>query len=196
MPSVLEVFTVKALFISLLSIAALALAGCETTGGESEGQLSTLSDRSQLSLKMMQESDPSIKNLISNAYAYALFPSVGEAAIGVGGAGGKGMVYQGGQQIGWATLNQGSLGIQLGGQTFAELIIFQTPDALSVFKNGTLEFGADAKASLIKAGGAASGEFNNGTRVLILPKGGLMAGLAITGQKFTFTEGSVPTGGL
>jgi lipid-binding SYLF domain-containing protein len=184
----------KALFVSLLAIVALGLAGCESTGGESEGQLSTLSQRSQMSLKMIQDTDPSVRNLISSGYAYAIFPSVGEAAVGIGGAGGKGVVYQNGQPIGWATLNQGSLGIQLGGETYAELIIFQTPDALSVFKNGNLGFGADATATLVKAGGAAAGQFNNGTRVFVLPKGGLMAGVAITGQKFNFTAGSIPNG--
>jgi lipid-binding SYLF domain-containing protein len=178
----------KALILPTLAIFAMAVAGCETTGGHSSdvSQNTTLNDRAHVALQQMETNDPGLRNVIDNAYAYAIFPEIGEAAVGIGGAGGRGTVYQNGQPVGTATLRQGSVGIQLGGETYSELVVFQTPAAFAVFQNGNLVFGADANATLIKAGAAAAGQFSNGTRIFILPKGGLMAGVSVNGQKFHF----------
>ena len=127
---------------------------------------------------------PGLQNLIANSYGYVIFPEVGEAAVGIGGASGKGVVYQGGQPIGNVTMDQASIGVQLGGQTYAELIIFQDEQRLSRLMNNSIEFGADATATLVKAGAAGSTNFSHGVQVYILPKGGLMAGVSVIGQKF------------
>jgi lipid-binding SYLF domain-containing protein len=193
-----ELFTggspMKAFILPAVAILAMAVAGCESTGtsqsGSPQAQNSTMNDQSTTALQQMETKDTSLNNVVDNAYAYAIFPSVGEAAVGIGGAGGHGTVYQHGQAVGTATLHQGSVGVQLGGETYAELVVFQTPAAYDVFKNGNLEFGADASATAIKAGAAAAGQFNHGTRIFILPHGGLMAGAAVIGQKFTFNGNS------
>jgi lipid-binding SYLF domain-containing protein len=77
--------------------------------------------------------------------------------------------------------------VQLGGDTFGELIIFQDEHALNRMMNNSIEFGADASATIIKAGAAGDTNFANGVKVFILPKGGLMAGVSVNGQKFHFT---------
>lgn len=183
----------KRTLFSLLAVTAMAVAGCESSTGNSQAENATLGSRAQVAAQQMQTSDPGLRDLTSNAYGYVVFPEVGKAAVGIGGAGGKGVVYEQGRQIGTATLNQGSIGPQLGGETYAELIVFKTADAMAVFKNGNLNFGADASATVVKAGAAAATQFNNGTAVYILPKGGLMAGASINGQKFTFTPSSNPS---
>jgi lipid-binding SYLF domain-containing protein len=180
----------KLAFIPLVAALGMPLVGCEstnTTTGNLPHENATLDSRARATVDQMTASDPGLRDVLQNGYGYVIFPEVGKAAVGIGGAGGKGVVYQQGQKIGYATLNQGSVGVQLGGETYAELIVFKTPDALAVFKNGNLTFGADASATLVKAGAAAAGQFNNGTRIFILPKGGLMAGVSIMGQKFGFS---------
>ena len=62
--------------------------------------------------------------MLKKAYGYAVFPSVGKAALVIGGAHGKGAVFERGKMIGYATMSQTTLGVQLGGSTFAEVLIF------------------------------------------------------------------------
>lgn len=181
------------LFVPVLAVLAMALAGCEGTGTMATGPNASahdtaLTQRAKASLEQMESNDSSLQGRINSAYGYAIFPEVGEAAVGIGGAGGKGVVFQQGRQVGLATLNQGSLGAQLGGATFAELILFKDANAMAAFKNGNFTLGGDAQATAVKAGAAAANQFGvKGTQVFILPKGGLMAGVALNGQVIHYT---------
>ena len=140
-----------------------------------------------------------------HSYGYAIFPTVGEGAFIVGGAGGKGGVFVNGQQIGEATLAQVSVGFQAGGKAFSEIIFFKDKRALDEFESG-FEFGADASVTAITASadagagtdgaqaGASGGEKDATTTghwyksmaVFTVAKGGLMYQAAIAGQKFTY----------
>ena len=63
---------------------------------------------------------------------YAVFPTVGKAGVGVGGAYGKGRVYDQGKYIGDTSVTQVSFGLQLGGQAYSEIIFFEDERALPV----------------------------------------------------------------
>lgn len=165
---------------------AVAGAGCESNAPPSNPTL--YNDRAQVALQQMEQTDSGLQGALSNAYGYVLFPEVGKAAVGIGGANGRGVVYEQGRQIGYATLAQGSVGVQLGGETYAELIIFKNADAMAAFRNGDLTLGADASATILKAGAAAALQFNHGTAVIVQPKGGLMAGVSINGQTIHFVH--------
>ena len=141
-----------------------------------------------------------------DSYAYAVFPTVGEGALVVGGAGGKGGVFAHGHQIGEATLAQVSVGFQAGGKAFSEIIFFKDKSALDDFKSGHFEFGADASVTAITASAGAGvgttgeesgasggkkdavtqGKYYKGMAVFTIAKGGLMYQAAIAGQKFTY----------
>lgn len=175
----------KSTFISLLAVAALAVAGCEST---TPSDPQAYNDRAKLTLDQMEHTDAALQNVLSNAYGYVVFPDVGAAAVGIGGANGRGVAYEEGRPVGYATVTQGSVGIQIGGETYAELIIFKSPDAMASFRNGDLTLGADATATLLKDGAAASLQFKNGTAVIVKPQGGLMAGVAINGQTIHFVR--------
>jgi lipid-binding SYLF domain-containing protein len=145
--------------------------------------------------------------LLDSAYGYAVFPSIGKGGAVVGGARGKGRVYRQGQYIGDTTVTQLSIGAQLGGQVYSQLIVFQNEAALNKFTSGNFEFGADASAVAItaaagaKAGttgssaGASGGKkdaktkggYHDGMAVFTVAKGGLMYEASIGGQKFSFT---------
>ncbi len=130
--------------------------------------------------------DPGLKRFFQKAYGYAIFPTVGKAGIGLGGAYGEGEVYRKGRYIGDATLTQLTLGFQLGGQSYIEIIFFKNKHYLDEFTKGNFELGAQASAVALKAGVSADVDYSNGVAVFTLPKQGLMYEAVIAGQKFSF----------
>lgn len=130
--------------------------------------------------------DPSLKQFIGNSAGFAIFPSVGKGGFVVGGAHGKGLVYEKGKLTGKATLNQASIGAQAGGQTFSELVVFETAAALSDFKQDNFEMSADISAVAAAEGASQAAKYRQGVAVFTLPKKGLMVEAAVGGQRFKF----------
>ena len=151
---------------------------------------------------------PAVKAFFENAYGYAVFPTIGKAGLGIGGAYGKGKVYRGGEVTGTSSIVKLSIGFQAGGQAFSEIIFFQDKRAYDEFTSGEFAFDAQASAVAITAGvqakagtqGASAGatagpatgaqaptHYNKGVAVFVHAKGGLMYEAAIGGQKFSFT---------
>ena len=142
-----------------------------------------------------------------NAYGYAVFPTVGKGGLGIGGAYGKGQVYQGGNVTGETKLMKATIGLQAGGQAFSEIIFFEDKRAYDDYTSGEFEFDASASAVAITVGaqakagtegtsaGASAGpstgiqakaSYSKGMAVFVHTKGGLMYEAAIGGQKFSF----------
>ena len=130
----------------------------------------------------------SLKTYFKKARGYAVFPNVGKGGIGIGGARGKGEVFEKGKVIGSTTLTQVSIGFQLGGQAFSQIIFFKDKKSLERFTEGNFEFGASASAALISEGANASSDYSDGVAVLTFSKGGLMYEASIGGQKFSYEE--------
>ncbi len=169
------------LFISMT----LASTGC-STAPKSEASKAELHDKTENTIARFKSADPSMEEFFDTSVGYAVFPSVGKGAVGVGGAYGKGELYENGVMIGYCDLSQGSIGFQLGGQVYSEIIFFQTNDALSDFKNGNLEFAAQASAVAATAGASADASYEGGVAVFTMAKGGLMYEASIGGQKFSY----------
>ncbi len=164
----------------------LLLVGCATVPRTERAQ-SDLVAQAKATLDTMRAADPSLRDFIDRAYACVVFPEIGEGGFVVGGAFGRGVVFERGKQIAWAELGQASIGAQLGGQTFAELIVLRDAAALRDFMHGGLRFGAEASAVAVTAGAAQAVELGDrAASVFILPKAGLMAGVSITGQEIDF----------
>lgn len=133
--------------------------------------------------------DPGIQQFFDNALGYAVFPTVGKGAVGVGGAHGTGeLVEKGKGATGKATLNQLTVGLQAGGQAYSEIIFFETQASLDGFKKGDFALAAQATGVVISSGASASANaaYRNGVAVFTLAKGGLMYEASIGGQKFEF----------
>ena len=130
----------------------------------------------------------SLKPYFKRARGYAVFPNVGKGGIGIGGARGSGEVFEKGEVIGKTTLTQVSIGFQLGGQAFSQIIFFKDKKSLERFTEGNFEFGASASAALISEGANASADYSDGVAVLTYSKGGLMYEASIGGQKFSYIE--------
>jgi lipid-binding SYLF domain-containing protein len=144
----------------------------------------------------------------SKSYAYAVFPTVGEAGFIVGGAHGKGRVYVHDKLVGDTTMSQLSAGFQAGGKAYSQIIFFEDKRALDEFESGSFEFAAGVSAVAVTAGASASagtsgatsgasggekdanttsGGYQKGMAVFTVAKGGLMYAATVAGQKFTYT---------
>jgi lipid-binding SYLF domain-containing protein len=175
----------KVIFPLLLVIGG-GIVGCDTSTPNSPAQQTAMRDEARAALERMEAQDPSLTNNVNNAVGYVIFPEVGNAAIGIGGSYGQGYVYQNGHRVGTVKMTEGSVGIQVGGDTYAELIIFNDQKPLNRLMNNSFEFASNAQAMGVKAGAAGAAQFTNGSQVYILGKGGLFAGAAVSGQKFKF----------
>jgi len=134
------------------------------------------------------ESDPGVKSFFDKASGYVIFPTVGKAGFGIGGARGTGLLKVGGQTVAVVTLTQLSFGFQAGGQAYSEFIFFEDDVALANFRRGNYELSAQASAVAITAGASADAEFNGGVAIFTQAKGGLMYEASVGGQKFKIEE--------
>lgn len=148
--------------------------------------LRTLDRDVRVTLKRFEAQDPGLADLLKSAYGYAVFPSIGKAAAVVGGAFGKGEVFERGEMIGYAAVAQLTIGVQIGGDTFSELILFENAPALNRFKQGKVAFAAGAAAVLLKAGASTMADYERGAAVFVHSEGGMMLEAAIGGQKFFY----------
>tara|TARA_B100000941_G_scaffold243013_1_gene186941 strand:+ start:937 stop:1470 length:534 start_codon:yes stop_codon:yes gene_type:complete len=132
------------------------------------------------------KSNPGLKPFFEQAHGYAVFPSIKKAGFGIGGATGKGQVFEKGNLIGNTEVTQLSIGLQFGAQAFKEIIFFKDVEALNRFTRGNFEFGAQASAVALTAGVAVEVEYSDGVAIFTEPNGGLMYEASIGGQKFSF----------
>jgi len=141
-----------------------------------------------------------------SSYGYAVFPTIGKGGFFVGAAHGDGRVYVHGAYVGSTSMTQVSVGFQLGGQAYSEILFFQDRNALEAFESGNFALSADASAVAITASASASagtegsgaaasggekdartaGHYQNGIAIFTIAKGGLMYQAAVAGQKFSF----------
>jgi lipid-binding SYLF domain-containing protein len=169
-------------------VLSMASAGCSSyrEGGGEVNSGDMVATEAKATIKRFRESDPSMEKFFKSSHGYAVYPKVSKGGAGIGAAHGNGVVYERGDLIGDSELTQVSLGVQLGGQTYSEIVFFETKAVLDVFKKGNLEFSAQASAIAAESGAGAANDFEDGVAVFTLPRGGLMFEAAIGGQQFSF----------
>ena len=140
----------------------------------------------EATLARVEQVDPGVRELLDRAHGYAVFPSVGKAAAVIGGAYGRGEVFERGKLVGYAAVAQLTIGVQLGGDTFSEIVAFESKPVFDRFKQGRTSFAANASAVLVKAGAAAAKGFEKGAAAFVYAEGGMMLEAAIGGQRFFF----------
>lgn len=163
----------------------LEMFGCATAPSTVEGKAAIERDAAA-ALERAAGNDPTLTNILNTATGYAVFPSVAKGAAGVGGAYGKGVLYESGIPVGYCDLSQASIGLQLGGQAYTEIIVFSTHQAANEFKQGKFRFDAQATAVALKSGAGANAEFSNGVAVFTVDEAGLMYEASVGGQKFSY----------
>ena len=157
-------------------------------------------------IKVFREAGES-RQFFKTSYGYAVFPTIGKGGIGIGGAHGAGRVYAEGKYVGDTSMTQITVGFQLGGQAFSQIIFFKDKRAFDNFTGGNFEFGAQASAVAITAGASAqatttgssagasggkhdattTGNYYRGMAIFTVAKGGLMYEASVGGQKFSYT---------
>lgn len=171
----------SAITLLLLSVVMLTACGWDPNKPEEARQ------EVEETIANFKKKDPSIKTFFNDAYAYVVFPSVGKGGWVIGGAYGNGKVFRRGQIIGSASIVQGTIGFQLGGQVYSEIVFFKDKKAFDRFKSDRLEFDAQVSAIAVTLGAAAKAAYEKGIAVFIMTKGGLMYEASVGGQSFTFT---------
>jgi len=140
----------------------------------------------QRAIIQIKQRDPGIQKFFDNSAGYAVYPSVGKGGIVVGGAYGRGLVIENEQVNGYTALSQATIGLQLGGQKYAQFIFFKDDTALNHFKRGNFEFGAQASAVAITAGASADANYDSGVAIFTNAGGGLMFEGSVGGQRFSY----------
>lgn len=138
-------------------------------------------------IALFKQTDPGLQGFFDSAYGYAVFPRVGKGGLGLGGAHGKGLVYKGDEIVGRTSLTQFTVGLQMGGQVYQQVIFFENDRAYDDFKRGNFELSAQASAIAAASGVAANATYRHGVAIFTLGKGGLMYEASVGGQKFSFT---------
>lgn len=175
----------KAASLLLVALAAFAIAAC-TTAPKTESERAELESDARATVDLAHKNDPSLARLMNEAVGYAVFPTVGKGAIGIGGAYGKGVLFENGGIVGYCDLTQATIGLQLGGQAYSEIIVFEDTDAITRFKQSRFEFGAQASAVALRSGVGANAKYTNGVAVFTMDEAGLMYEASIGGQRFDY----------
>jgi lipid-binding SYLF domain-containing protein len=161
------------------------LTGCATAPRSYEGKIELNSDV-RTTIDLAKEEDPGLDKFFDDSAGYAIFPTIGKGAIGIGGAYGKGELYEHGRLAGYCDMTQVSIGFALGGQGYTEFIFFETKEDVDRFKSGNFAFAAQASAVALKSGVSANAKYENGVAVFTMSEAGLMYEASIGGQKFSY----------
>ena len=162
----------------------LALTAASAFGDWDADEGAEYHEKAQEALAEFKAEDSKIQSFIDKSAGYVVIPTVGKAALGIGGARGKGVLYEGGEVTAIVTLTQLSFGFQGGGQAYSEFIFFEDAATLENFKRGNFELNAQASAVAVTAGASVDAAFNGGMAIFTQAKGGLMYEAAVGGQKF------------
>jgi lipid-binding SYLF domain-containing protein len=180
----------QTLRITLTAFCAATLMACSSgydpDSPERAGDPPSRNRRVQEAIDKFIKADPGMKRFFDDSYGYAIYPKVGKGGLVVGGAHGDGVVYEQGKLIGLSELTQATVGAQLGGQTYAEVIFFRDKGVLTQFQKGEWRAGAQASAVAAKDGASADADYRGGVAIFTVGNEGLMAAASVGGQQYSY----------
>jgi lipid-binding SYLF domain-containing protein len=168
----------------IVAVALIILAGLSAVGAQDNDAKQAQEVASAVTTF---KGDPDLAKWFDTAYGYAVFPSITKVAVVVGGAAGNGRVFEKGTYIGDVHVTQASIGAALGGESFAEVIFFETKAALDRFKDNKVEMAAGMSAVAASSGKSKDAKYTDGVAVFSQANKGLMAEISVGGQKFKYT---------
>jgi lipid-binding SYLF domain-containing protein len=176
----------RLIFLSTLVLSACILLISSASAQDEKQNEKYDPEEARETIEKFKKEDPEIARFFESSIGYAVFPSIGKGAFGVGGAGGKGVVFKKGDPVGGSNMTQITVGLQLGGQAYSEVIFFEDEETFSNFINNKFQFAAQTSAVALKSGASADAKYAEGVLVFTMTKGGLMYEASIGGQKFKF----------
>lgn len=176
-----------------LALAGAGITACTTTGPSAKADYAAANDSLEANvdatLSRLYQAAPASRQLVDQAAGVLVFPSVLNAGLIVGGEHGKGVLRVGGRTVERYAQTGGSIGVQAGVQTRAEVLLFMTPDSLAKFRESKgWTAGADATVAVAHIGANGSIDTESGQKPIVafvLNNTGLMAGASLTGAKFS-----------
>lgn len=170
---------VVALFVCL-SVSSVASAKWQANQGD-EAQVAA-----EAAISRIRDKIPRSASFFDEAYGFAILPSVTRAAVGFGGAYGRGLVVQGDQLVAATRFWQITSGIQVGVRNFSMIIFFKHKAALDDFKLQKTRFMGQAGLAVATVGVAGTPAYNDGVAIITVTRLGLMGELSISGARFTY----------
>jgi lipid-binding SYLF domain-containing protein len=168
-----------------LFIFMLMVVGCAVAPKTSEGK-KVLTAESDEAIAVFKAKDTGIQRFFDSSYGYAVIPKIFKGAFIVGGAHGRGEVFEQGNKIGHCDMTQISGGISFGGEFYREIIFFKDKQDLDKFKTNEYVFSAQMTAVALSSEVAAKANYKAGMAVFIATDTGLMADASLGGQKFRY----------
>ncbi|MFO1113554.1 MAG: hypothetical protein U1E35_06785 [Rhodospirillales bacterium] len=117
--------------VLVTAIAALPFAGSSTALAKSGKELRA---NAEATLTRLYNQDAAARSLSRRAKGILVFPEITKGGVGIGGSYGEGVLFVGGNPAGYYSVGSGSLGLTLGAQSFSQVIMFMTPEALKSFR--------------------------------------------------------------
>ena len=174
----------------VLGGALLALAACASSDpSDMAAKRAEIDAGADAALSELFSDDSAARALADQAKGVAIFPNIVKGGLGVGGETGDGVLRVGGQSVGYYNTSSASIGLQAGGQSYSQVLMFLTDEALAGFRDGSgWEAGVDGSVAVLDMG--ASGELDT-TNIadpvvgFVFGEEGLMADATIEGSKYT-----------
>ncbi len=168
-----------------LSAAALATAAAPARAESA----ASINNKTDLALEQMFRTVPGARELHDQAKGVLMMPDIFKGGLIVGSAYGEGALRVGGQTAGYYAYLSGSLGFQVGLQSYKQALFFMTDAALAQFRKAKgWEIGADAEVTF--PGDGLQTGLDTTTRAapvigVVFGQDGLLAGVSVQGGKYT-----------
>lgn len=183
----MTILTRRSALTGALAAAAGLAAGCDNGVGSSGA--STIDARVASTLDFLYSNYPATTQLRDKSAGILVMPLMTKAALGAGGAYGRGALLVNGTSVDYYSAAQASVGFQLGAQQYAHALFFMTNAALYEFRTSPgWEAGADIEYALNDRGANLSASTITQLSPVIgvvFGQAGLLAGASIDGTKYT-----------
>ena len=163
----------------------LVIGGCSTVPKTAESK-AVQSAEVREAISIFKAKDPGIDRFFEKSYGYAVLPKVLKGGLWIGGAHGKGEVFEENRMVGYCSMSQATLGLSFGGEYFREIIFFRDKEDLDRFKWGDFTFSAQVTGVALSAGAATKADYESGMAVFVMTDVGLMVDASLGGQKFNY----------
>ena len=172
---------------SLAALPLLAIAGLIPPSQTAVA--ASLDDDVERTLSRFHRQVRGTRELVQNAAAVLVFPTVVKAGIGIGGEYGEGVLLVRGKPVDYYNTVSASFGFQLGAQARSIIIVFMTEEALAGFKRvDGWKVGVDGSVTLVNVGASGSIDTSRiGSPIVgfIFDGKGLMFNLTLEGSKIS-----------
>lgn len=175
----------------LLLVPVLGASAC-VSGAPADVKAQALVAQSTATLQLFKSRQSDTAQLFNAALRDArgimIFPDVFEAAVGIGGQGGSGLMVTRDASGAWGypafyRLSGGSVGVQLGAQSRDIIFLLMSDSSVRAVIDSPAQFGIGAQATFGESGGGGGSSTNiKGADIIGFTKGsGVFAGAALSG---------------